>query len=575
MSAQSSEKQTEVQAVSAELIREREKAQASPGHVAVSTGRMVALWLLAIIVICTTGASLAFALAGLIGIHPFSMPGNLASALTAMWLLWFLSIIATLLLTTKKRRPGARPVTRWRLMRLLSIALLVLGPFVGQLIALISGIAAWFEKDPDERRALRPSALAYLCIAFGWPGMFVTAMHALAPLFESDVQLRGPQGPAALVDLSIANHADPVTSLYLVYGGAGLLYIASIITAVALWRHQRRRAQQARDAFEGSGILEVGETVVRGTVAFAVGGEHALRVEVDQEGTESKSSGSWSHSWTESDRRVLVAPFYLEHATGERIRVEPTQEAHLMDDLDGVIFVDRTKRKRFAELIPGEQVIATGHLSRGHDPEVSGQGYRGGCDGWVLRPPSSGAMLLSTKPLDAPFRHRARNYSIMAITITVLALVGHVLLLPYHQRVVVGEPITAMVTGRHMTTSTNEGTTTHYYHVTVSSQQPPLTLSRAVSQEAQNALVEGSHVPVLYVISRPASSQIGHTPTAHRDIALFLAIAISILSFGFLTWGESTKAWYDEPKVINSGSGHLPTPPKDGGSKDQELDAIS
>lgn len=577
MATQQADKRVHVAAVTEELVREGEgNILNTKAQITISKGHFAAYWTLAVVAIGATLASITATVAALVGVQAMSSPRTLLLALVVIWPLWLFCVVATLVISPKIGHNRSGGTMRWRLMRWAAISMLILGPFLGQLMALGLGIGTLFQKNLETRRIVRPTALAYLCVGLGWPAMFVTAIYALGPLFFSEVHFMGPEGPTTMMDLALASHTEPLTSLYLVYGSSGLLALIVFVTALALWRHQRARARQARDAFSGVQMLQAGESVVRGTVALASGTDVAVRIEVDQDGTESENSGSWSHTWTEVDRRVMVSPFYLEHASGERIRVEPTtKEVHLMDDLDGVILVDLAKRKRFAELIPGEQVVATGQLRRSHDPEAGDGGYRGGGQAWVLTPPKLGPMLLSTKPLDAPFARRSRNYAIMAVLVSIVAIVGNILLIPYHQRVWTAQTITATITGRNVTTSTDDdGDLSHSYHMAVSNVDPPLAIWQDVAEEVYNGLPEWSHVPVLYVASRPESSQLGHVPRANGIIALILALAITFIQFFFLARGEYANAWYNESKIVDNGSGMLPKPSgaQDGGKTEGLMD---
>jgi len=141
--------------------------------------------------------------------------------------------------------------------------------------------------------------------------------------------------------------------------------------AVVLHLRYRRRAAKAEAAFDPDAPLDPGEAIVLGTVEHARGEETAVRVEITQDGTESESSGSWSHSWSERERRLQVRPFYLRHGSGRRIRVEPPGRVLLVDDMDGCIRVNLAERIRVAELTPGEKVFAHGVLTATPDPEPS------------------------------------------------------------------------------------------------------------------------------------------------------------------------------------------------------------
>ena len=88
-----------------------------------------------------------------------------------------------------------------------------------------------------------------------------------------------------------------------------------------------RRARDARRTADAeSQTLDEGDTILRGRAELDDG---TVRATVEQVGSEAESSGSWTVTWTETNRRVQVAPFYVVHASGERVRVEPGDKTHL------------------------------------------------------------------------------------------------------------------------------------------------------------------------------------------------------------------------------------------------------
>ena len=103
-----------------------------------------------------------------------------------------------------------------------------------------------------------------------------------------------------------------------------LALVAGVIIGFA--RASRRRAVAARAEASVTGashpLVEGMDVVLAGTVRHLEGHEVAVKVSIRQAGTETESSGAWSHSWTEIDREIVVAPFLLELATGELVRIE-------------------------------------------------------------------------------------------------------------------------------------------------------------------------------------------------------------------------------------------------------------
>ena len=215
-------------------------------------------------------------------------------------------------------------------------------------------------------------------------------------------------------------HVSPLVSVLGVYGVTIPLLGLSVMILVLWWR-DHSRSRRARRAARLGRKLQVGEIVVSGTVELESGGNQTVRVEVEQKGSEWENSGNWLHSWSEVGRRVKVAPFYLNHGSGQRIRVEPTEEkVFLVDDLKGAIWINVTRRIRFGELVPGERIVVRGYLSKGLDPEVGRKGDRLGGEGWVLRPPEKGPMMFSSSTLELNAERRARIYGIAAIILVLI-----------------------------------------------------------------------------------------------------------------------------------------------------------
>jgi hypothetical protein len=205
---------------------------------------------------------------------------------------------------------------------------------------------------------------------------------------------------------------------------------AMVSLAVLAFVRARRRATVAHAAESlRDPSLREGEVVLTGVVEHADGHDVAVRVELTQIGSESESSGTWSHRWEEVERRTVVAPFYVKLPDGTRVRIEPPPDVDVADDLDRKVLISTTKRIRSAELVPGETIHVRGWLERGGEvtPDAT-VGYRDVTWGWVLRPVRK-RMMLSSRPLGEELRGRAafhRFYgwlAILALGIVQLSLV--------------------------------------------------------------------------------------------------------------------------------------------------------
>ncbi|MDI1435018.1 hypothetical protein [Polyangium sorediatum] len=357
-------------------------------------------------------------------------------------------------------------------------------------------------------------------------------------------------------DLMSENHIGPLISSFLVDGVGTLGFVA--LSGVALLARVRKRAEAraAEATFDGEKPLVAGEAVLFGKVERAEGSDTTVRVEVDQEGEESESSGVWSHKWTEKKRRVFVAPFYLRLASGDRVRIEPRDDVFLVDEMDGLVRVDLKARIRYAELTPGERVYAAGVLSRAPDPEAQpAAGYRTGGEGYVLRPPRSGRMLLSSQPLGERFHERARFHGRWAMWIALTALAFHIMFLGYHIRRWAGTDTTATIRKLDHYVTESDDTITHHYRVWLSTRDE-LVVNDEVEEEDFAWMHEGQILPVRLVEGQLASNTtIGGHLTVHH-----LAWSVVPLLLGawliYRVRERSTRPWY-EREVVDEGKGKL------------------
>ncbi|MDI3290661.1 hypothetical protein [Polyangium sp. 15x6] len=357
-------------------------------------------------------------------------------------------------------------------------------------------------------------------------------------------------------DLMSENHLGPLISSFLVDGVGTLGFLALCAAALLARARKRAEARAAEASFDGDKQLVAGEAVLFGKVERAEGSETTVRVEVDQDGEESESSGVWSHKWTEKKRRVFVAPFYLRLASGERVRIEPRDDVFLVDEMDGLVRVDLKSRMRYAELTPGERVYAAGVLSRAPDPEAQPTaGYRSGGEGYVLRPPRSGRMLLSSQPLGERFHERARFHARWAGTILLVAISFHVAFLGYHVRRWAGTDTTATIFKLDHYVTKSDDTVTHHYRVWLSPRDG-ISVDDEVEPEDFAWMHEGQIVPVRLVEGPLASNT---TIGGHLTIHL-LAWAVVPLLFGvWLAYHlreHTTRPWY-EREVVDEGKGKL------------------
>jgi len=353
-------------------------------------------------------------------------------------------------------------------------------------------------------------------------------------------------------DLYEANMLGPGTSL-LVIAVCSLALISLAIVALA---RARRRAWLAADAaatMNSDRVLHEGEIVLSGVVEHAPEQDVAVRVEVTQQGDERESSGSWSHSWREVDRRIVVAPFYLRLADGTRVRVEAPPDVDVADDLDRKVLVSRTSRVLSAELVPGESLHARGWLERG-DAAMPGAGaaYRDVTWGWLLRP-ARGRMMLSSHPLGRGLQERAafhRWYGRLVIVV----FAGLQLWLSGYYALASGSVETAQIVDKHHTSyHDSDGDPHHHYDVVVRLGRGPL---RTVDIDGSDFDRAEGKVAVRH---GALGWKLGAQPTLSFAGALVPLIGVILLWFTYRRRRQTTRPWFRR-RVEHHGSGRLPDP---------------
>lgn len=344
--------------------------------------------------------------------------------------------------------------------------------------------------------------------------------------------------------------STPVTVLLLalVFLAPGWLLVRQLLGARRARSLARAAGAQARDAEQP---LAPGPKVIHGRVELASGEATAVRVEIDQKGTESEGSGGWSFKWAEIRRRWTLRPFYVRLDDGKRVRIEPGDKAFLVDALDGVIVKNEFLRTRHAELTPGEEVFAAGWLKSGDDPEATALDYRGRSgQGWVMVPPPGGELLLSSEPLQARYARAARAHllaaSVAAAAIVVQSIVAWGTLL----RLFTARNVVATVLDRRV----ERGDESDSYAVLVRVDDTPFWVD-ATPASYQGASA-GASTRLTYVPSSPAQSQLGHDASGSIVVPVIGVFMLLPLLFGVWLTVERSKRWF-EKELEDVGSGRL------------------
>ncbi|HEY1814825.1 MAG TPA: hypothetical protein VGG74_20905 [Kofleriaceae bacterium] len=333
---------------------------------------------------------------------------------------------------------------------------------------------------------------------------------------------------------------------WFVIGGSAILFIYGTVIGF-LRARQRTRLAEAAEASVGTApppLVEGSDVVLTGLVRHAAERDVAVKVSITQHGSESESSGSWSHSWTEIDREIILAPFLLELADKTHVLVEPPRNVDVADALDQKVLIARDRRVLSAELVPGEKIFARGRLERS-DQVVATRGYRDVQWGWTLRP-SHGQMLLSSEPLGAGLRERAKFHSRYARRSLVFLVATQLTLVLFYGRVA-GETRAETVTNAGSYETTDDDGDTHYHFV--------IEVNHTNIDADNDGIMKGDVVPIRF--ANDDNWQLGEAATIQWWHALMFA-AVSIGSWlVYRARRRSSRPWFRR-KVNESGSGRLP-----------------
>ena len=362
-------------------------------------------------------------------------------------------------------------------------------------------------------------------------------------------------------DVIPIHHFGPLASAIMVYGLVTPAIIAIMATAMTLWYRNAARVRRLRRRIDSQQGLVEGEIIISGSVELGAGGKKALRMEVEQEGEEWESSGNWMHAWKEVDRTLEVAPFYLKHESGARIRVEPTEEkALLVDDLEGVIWVDASRRVRYGELIPGADVVVRGYLTRGDDPEAENRGYRQAVQGWVLMPPDNGPMMFSSTSLEDHSERSARLYRGTTFCLGLLSAAACFGLFDYYLETFAGETVQGTVVAADGHLTDDRGRPFPRLALTLTSPEHDLDeVTQLVTRQYEDLLVVGAQVPMRTVPFYREATQIGRGPTIHTGLFTFLVIGVLVSGVLLLiVWVFAPRHWQVGSPVSIAYKGKLP-----------------
>jgi hypothetical protein len=305
-----------------------------------------------------------------------------------------------------------------------------------------------------------------------------------------------------------------------------------------------------------------GARFVAGTVELAAAEAVAIRVTVTQEGSEQKTKNGHSHKWQEIHRRTVARPFYLLHSTGERIRVEPTEDVLFVDTLDQREWIEPLRRSLRAELLPGEHAVVEGVLRKAPDPEAEGVsvGYREAASrGWVMKPGRSG-MHVSVEDLSRRHALRAKAFRSTLVWVILLGIAAQVPLWTHRQRYFLGANMVAEYTEKtsYVTRNSKGQITTHYvvklFYDDEKSFRHYETLE--IDSDDYEDLPAKGRIWVRHVPGHPEATALG-AGSSVGAVPWFLAAGLLGIGGYRVIAAHRYRRWYEGP-VVHKGNGRLP-----------------
>lgn len=355
-----------------------------------------------------------------------------------------------------------------------------------------------------------------------------------------------------IADLSPPLDASAPTSwgIVILTSVATLALIALTIVRI---RKRRRLAREAASLLDTNVTLHEGDVVLTGVVEHADNHDVAVKIDVTQHGTENESSGSWSYSWSEVDRKIVVKPFYLVLADGTKIRVLAPPDVEVADALDQKVFINHTNRVLSAELIPGEALHVQGRLERGSMLKPGGEaGYRDAQYEWQLVP-SHGRMLLSSEPLGRGLEQRAQFHRGYLIRFSCVFITLQVMFANFYSRALAPDRVVMVVDKQYTQTTDDDGNPVDNYAVT-------LLIGTAnesfdINLADYNRVLPGTDV----VIRKGVLSgyELGNKPTLFFLTIVGALLIVPAFALIYAVRRTTTRPWFRR-KVNHSGSGRLP-----------------
>jgi hypothetical protein len=368
------------------------------------------------------------------------------------------------------------------------------------------------------------------------------------------------------IDYSGAAQLSPTGTVLLIVV-LDLVLLAALVNAARWAVRHARKARAATASVAKTEPRAEGPSVLFGTVETEDPARPAVTVTVSERGEERTYKNNVSHTWTETDRRVEVEPFYLVLPSGTRVRVEPDPDVFLVDTLD---LVRRgNPRTRRASLDHGEAAYVEGVLGTGYHPRTDAAGareveglYRGALPTGFVMTNGIERMLISTEPLALRHERRARAHRQMAMAFGLALIVMNTLLFGAANLVnLAGEVVPTRLRAARTWETSNKGVSTTHYGVRSSYLEPAtgaeVEVDDEVSGEAWVLATSGERIPFRVVRRWPMFFNAGTGATVGIVRVILGVAGVGGLLLLYRRRARKARSWFDEAIIVEEGTGPL------------------
>lgn len=362
-----------------------------------------------------------------------------------------------------------------------------------------------------------------------------------------------------MMNLQCSECLTPEASLLwaLCLGAIGLgVWLVAVLRCWQLGAQLRR----ARSMPPAPARFASGPALLQGRVETQ-NGEPAVRVEIEQLGTEQRVKGEWSHRWREYMRTVRVQDFQLQLARGERILVAPDQSVRLIAPLE-TLPRSADQRTRVAVLAAGESAWVSGTLEHIHNHDGTPLAARGDAPSWRLRGSAECPLQITTPSLEASLTEQHASYRRAAWWLALGVLLHLTIFSAFYALLLAGKTEAVLIsrTYTYLTQRKNGSKVEHY--MIVGAIHPPkggMLVEGEVDKHPYDMLRFGfvQRLPFTYVPGLPFIHDVGAHATVTTVAVMLGSLLAGSSAIALVVFVLNARPWHVRQPLVEGGAGRL------------------